>query len=588
MSTGTLRVEVYIAREALPLPGALVEIYNVNEWQSGSPPIARLIVDESGQTEAVTLNAPDAELSQSPCEGVIPYSTYDVIVQMSGYQSQLILGVQIFAGVEALQQVEMVPTQERQPQVLVSQIPVHNLAGPPQPNLTEYSTARILARVVIPQYVTVHLGRPNASAANVTVSFRNYIKNVASSEIYPTWPENALRANIYCQISLTLNRIFTEWYRSRGYDFDITSSTSYHQAFINNRDIFTNISKIVDEIFDTYIQKSNFTEPFYAEYCDGRQVTCPGLKQWGTVTLANQGYTPLGILQYYYGYDISLVQAPEISGTPQSYPGTPLRLGSFGSAVRVMQQQLNRIRKNYPAIPQLTVDGQFGSATESAVRAFQRIFNLTQDGIVGKATWYKISYIYVAVTKLAEISSEGSMLTPVAGEYPGYPLRIGSTGEAVEQLQVWLRAAGRFYESIPLISAVDGIFGTATENAVRAFQRTFNLTEDGIVGPATWRQLQSVYNNLEGDINAGASGPPVYPGELLRVGSRGENVRIMQNYLNAIGRVYTSIPALVADGIYGNATANAVRTFQRLFGLTVDGIIGRITWNRIVTVYNSL
>ena len=291
MSTGTLRVEVYIAREALPLPGALVEIYNENEWQTGRPPIARLTADESGQTEAVTLNAPDAELSQNPYEGVIPYSTYDIIVQMSGYQSQLVLGVQIFAGVEALQQVEMVPTQERQPQVRISQIPVHNLAGPPQPNLTEYSTARILARVVIPQYVTVHLGRPSASAANVTVSFRNYIKNVASSEIYPTWPENALRANIYCQISLTLNRIFTEWYRSRGYNFDITSSTSYDQAFVNNRDIFTNISKIVDEIFDTYIQKSNFTEPFYAEYCDGRQVTCPGLKQWGTVTLANQGYT---------------------------------------------------------------------------------------------------------------------------------------------------------------------------------------------------------------------------------------------------------------------------------------------------------
>ena len=236
----------------------------------------------------------------------------------------------------------------------------------------------------------------------------------------------------------------------------------------------------------------------------------------------------------------------------------------------------------------MTVDGQFGSATQSAVRTFQRIFNLTPDGIVGKATWYKISYIYVAVTKLAELSSEGSMLAPVAGEYPGYPLRIGSTGESVEQLQVWLRAAGRFYESIPVISAVDGIFGAATENAVKAFQNTFNLTADGIVGPMTWRQLQSVYSNLEGDINAGASGPPAYPGELLRVGSRGENVRIMQNYLNAIGRIYTGIPTLVADGIYGNATANAVRTFQRLFGLTVDGIIGRITWNRIVTVYNSL
>lgn len=588
MSTGTLRVEVYVAREALPLAEAVVEVYRENEWQTGTP-IARLITDSSGQTEAITLEAPDADLSQSPHDGVIPYSTYDILVQQSGYQTQLILGVQIFAGVEALQQIEIAPVQGRQPEVAISEIPIHNLAGPPQPNLTDYSTGRVLARVVIPQYITVHLGRPsNTSASNVTVSFRNYIKNVASSEIYPTWPENALRANIYCQISLTLNRVFTEWYRSRGYNFDITNSTSYDQAFVNNRDIFTNISKIVDEIFDTYIQKSNFTEPFYAEYCDGRQVTCPGLKQWGTVTLANQGYTPFGILQYYYGYNISLVQATQISGVPQSYPGSPLRFGSVGSAVRVMQQQLNRIRRNYPAIPQLTVDGQFGSDTERAVRTFQKIFNLTQDGIVGKSTWYKISYIYVAVTKLAELSSEGSFLTSAAGEYPGYPLRIGSTGESVEQLQVWLRAAGRFYESIPVISAVDGIFGTATENAVKAFQNTFDLTSDGIVGPMTWRQLKSVYGNLENDINAGASGPPVYPGVALRVGSRGENVRIMQNYLNSIGRVYTSIPTLVADGIYGNATAGAVRTFQRLFGLDTDGIIGRITWNRIVTVYNSL
>lgn len=567
---------------------AVVDVYRENEWQTGTP-IAHMITDSSGQTEEITLEAPNADLSQSPQDGIIPYSTYDILVQQSGYQSQLILGVQIFAGIEALQQVEMAPTQGRQPAVAISEIPIHNLAGPPQPNLTDFSTGRILARVVIPQYVTVHLGTPsNTSAANVTVSFRNYIKNVASSEIYPTWPENSLRANIYCQISLTLNRIFTEWYRSRGYNFDITNSTSYDQAFVNNRDIFANISKIVDEIFDTYIQKSNFTEPFYAEYCDGRQVTCPGLKQWGTVTLANQGYTPFGILQYYYGYNISLVQATQISGVPQSYPGTPLRFGSAGSAVRVIQQQINRIRKNYPAIPQLTVDGQFGSATERAVRTFQGIFNLTQDGIVGKSTWYKISYIYVAVTRLAELSSEGSILTPEAGEYPGYPLRIGSTGEAVEQMQVWLRAAGQFYESIPVISAVDGIFGTATENAVRAFQRTFDLASDGIVGPMTWQQLQSVYRNLEGDINAGASGPPVYPGVVLRVGSRGENVRIMQNYLNTIGRVYTGIPTLVADGIYGNATANAVRTFQRLFGLDADGIIGRITWNRIVTVYNSL
>ena len=341
MSTGSLRVEVYVAREALPVPGAQVEIYQAGEWQTGTP-LARLTADSSGQTEAVQLNAPNVELSLYPYDGVIPYSTYDVVVRSSGYQSQVILKVQVFAGVEALQQIELVPIQERQPDTAVFEVPIHHLAGPGQPNLTEYANARILSKVVIPQYVTVHLGRPSdTSVGDVTVSFRNYIKNVASSEIYPTWPENALRANIYCQISLVLNRIFTEWYRSRGYNFDITSSTSYDQSFVNNRDIFSNISKIVDQIFDTYIQKNNFTEPFYAEYCDGKSVTCAGLKQWGTVTLANQGYSPLGILRYYYGDGVSLVQATEISGTPQSHPGTLLRRGSSGAAVRVIQQQLN-------------------------------------------------------------------------------------------------------------------------------------------------------------------------------------------------------------------------------------------------------
>ncbi len=587
MSTGTLRVEVYVAREAMPLPGAVVQVYDPAVFPDGEP-IAELTADESGRTEAVTLAAPDAALSQEPIDGIIPYGVYHVVVQSAGYQTQVIRGVQVFAGIEALQQVEMPPQQDRLPEVEFSDIPVHTLAAPGEPNQTEYSTARILNRVVIPQYITVHLGRPQSNAANVTVSFRNYIKNVASSEIYPTWPENALRANIYCQISLTLNRVFTEWYRSRGYDYDITNSTSYDQAFVKGRDIFANISRIVDEIFDTYIQKRNFTEPFYAEYCDGRQVTCPGLKQWGTVTLANQGYTPFGILQYYYGYDISLTEAFSISGTPRSYPGTPLREGSRGTAVRVMQQQLNRIRKNYPAIPALTVDGVFGAATENAVRVFQRAFNLTADGVVGKATWYKISYIYVSVTKLAELGSEGSTIRPIAGEYPGYPLRRGSTGEAVTQMQVWLRAAGLFYDSIPVISSVDGIFGPNTESAVRAFQRTFGLTADGIVGPATWAQLFRVYTNLQGDIDAGASGPPYYPGSLLRIGSRGENVRTMQSYLNAIGRVYTDIPPLTVDGIYGSSTAAAVRVFQLLFGLSSDGIIGRATWDRIVAVYRSL
>ena len=589
MSTGTLRVEVFIAREALPLPGALVEIYDAGEWQGENPPIARLMTDESGRTEPVTLYAPDPALSQHPQEQTVPYSVYDIVVRMCGYQPQFILGIQIFAGVESIQQVEMIPAQACQTEVGVSRIPVHDLMGPPQPSLAEYSNGRITSRVIIPQYVTVHLGQPDdAAAPQVTVSFRNYIKNVASSKLYPTWPENALRANIYRQISLVLNRILTGWYRSRGYSFDITNSAFSDQAFVHHRNTFSNIDRIVDEIFDIYPQKSNFEKCLYKKDNDSCQIICLDLERWETVALANRGDTPLGILQHFCKERLSLVQAAQISGVPEAYPGTPLRFGSLGSSVRVVQRQLRRISKNYPAILKLTADGQFGSATESAVQTFQRIFNLTVDGIVGKATWYQISYIYTAVTQLAELSSEKSMFEPAAEDYPGHPLRNGATGESVEQLQVWLRIIGRFYESVPLIAAADGSFTTATENAVKDFQNAFSLVADGIVGPETWRQLQLACRNLKEGIDAGSGSPPVYPGEALRVGSRGDTVRIMQNSLNAIGRIYTGIPVLLADGIYGTATDNAVRTFQRLFGMDADGVIRRTTWNRIVSVSDSL
>ncbi|MGN0625431.1 MAG: peptidoglycan-binding protein [Oscillospiraceae bacterium] len=589
MSTGTLRVEVFIAREALPLPGALVEIYDAGEWQGENPPIARLTTDESGRTEPVTLYAPDPALSQHPQEQTTPYSVYDAVVSRCGYQPQFVLGIQIFAGVESIQQVEMVPTQACQPEVGVSRIPVHSLMGPPQPSLAEYPDGRITSDVVIPQYVTVHLGRPDdAAAPQVTVSFRNYIKNVASSELYPTWPENALRANIYRQISLVLSRILTGWYHSRGYSFDITNSASYDQAFVHHRNTFSNIDRIVDEIFDIYPQKSNFEKCLYKKDNNNCQIICPNLERWETVTLANRGDTPLGILQHFCKENFSLVQAAQISGVQAAYPGAPLRFGSSGSPVLVIQRQLRRIAKNYPAILKLTADGQFGSATESAVQTFQRIFNLSVDGVVGKATWYQISYIYTAVTQLAELSSEKSMLVPAVADYPGHPLRNGATGESVEQLQGWLRTVGRFYESVPVIAAADGTFTTATENAVKAFQKAFGLAADGIVGLKAWRQLQLACRNLEEGIDAGSGSPPVYPGEALRVGSRGDSVRMMQDSLNAIGRIYTGIPVLAADGIYGAATANAVRTFQRLFGLDADGFIRRATWNRIAAVSDSL
>jgi len=252
--------------------------------------------------------------------------------------------------------------------------------------------------ITVPEYIKVHLGRPNAPAENITVSFSDYIKNVASSEIYPTWPENAIRANILAQISFALNRIYTEYYRSRGYDFDITNSTAIDQSFVKNRDIFDNISRITDEIFNDYIVRQGQVQPLFAQYCDGREVSCNGLSQWGTVTLANEGLSPYGILQRYYGNDINIVFDAPTGSVEESYPGIPLRLGSAGEDVRRLQIRLNRIGQNYPSISDIPeADGYFGVQTERAVRDFQRIFNLAEDGIAGKATWYKVINIYNGV-----------------------------------------------------------------------------------------------------------------------------------------------------------------------------------------------
>ncbi|MEE1490921.1 MAG: peptidoglycan-binding protein, partial [Massilioclostridium sp.] len=271
----------------------------------------------------------------------------------------------------------------------------------------------------IPEFITVHLGAPNSNAPNVQVSFPEYIKNVASSEIYPTWPESSIRANIYAQISFALNRIYTEWYRSRGYDFDITNSTQYDQKFIQGRDIFDNVSQIVDEIFNNYVRRQGSVEPYFTQFCNGTTVTCDGLSQWGTVELARQGYTPYGILQYYYGDDIDIVRNAPIRAPIESYPGVALRVGMAGNDVKTIQTQLNRIANNYPSIPKIpSTDGIFGESTARSVREFQRIFNLTQDGIVGKSTWYKIKYIFTAVKQLGELASEGLRVEEVTVPYP--------------------------------------------------------------------------------------------------------------------------------------------------------------------------
>ena len=399
------------------------------------------------------------------------------------------------------------------------------------------------------------------------------------------WPEQALRANIHCQISLALNRIYTEWYPSKGYTFNITNSTSYDQYYVHGRTVFDVMVRITDDIFNTYLRKRGTVNPYYSEYCDGKSVTCPGLKQWGTVTLANQGRTALQILRYYYGSDIEIVRTSNIQSIPQSYPGSPLRQGDSGTAVFTLQRQLNRITKDYPFLGKLTVDGVFGSRMAATVRAFQKQFNLTADGVVGRQTWYKISYIYVSVKDLAELTSEGEVSSGTLsdGTWGGTVLRTGSTGSAVEQLQFWLNTLAQYESSIPSLT-VDGVYGTGTANAVRAFQRKYGLTVDGVVGRATWTEVYDQFRSIQSDNGT----PNAYPGTALRQGSSGQNVRLVQFWLKIARTVYSSLNNITVDGIFGSSTAAAVRRFQTYFGLTSDGVVGRTTWNKLYEVYNDI
>lgn len=347
----------------------------------------------------------------------------------------------------------------------------------------------------VPQNITVHLGAPSSNAANVTVPFVDYVKNVASSEIYPTWDEDALRANILAIISFALNRVYTEFYRSRGYDFDITNSTAYDQFFVNGRSYFDNVSRIVDEVFNDYLRRPGFVEPLAAKFCNGTTVTCEGLSQWGSENLARQGYTYDQILRSYYG-NVEIVPDAPVRGIMSSYPGTPLRRGSSGPSVVVIQTSLNRISQNYPAIPKLsTVDGIYGSRTEEAVRTFQRIFGLTPDGIVGPATWYALVRLYTAVTSLSELRSQGQQFYAINWSPPN-ALQIGDSGEKVRLLQYMLMVLSDYISAIPSVS-VDGIYGNATRAAVIAAQRRFGLPETGIVDPITWDEIYDQYAGIE-------------------------------------------------------------------------------------------
>ncbi|MDY5008639.1 peptidoglycan-binding protein [Candidatus Allofournierella merdipullorum] len=590
MCNGTLRVQTYAARESAPVTNVRIRLRNADQPSAQE---MEFFTDDEGNALDLELPAPPASLSLDENATQRPYSVWDLTADKEGYQTLTLNGLQLFAGQVTLAELELRPMQRLgapAPLPDTFDVPPHHLYSPGSEASSsapvQLCEPRVLTVPIIPETITVHLGKPAASAQNVTVSFRKYIANVASSEVYPTWPEQALRANIHAQISLALNRIFTEWYPSKGYNFNITNSTSYDQYYVHGREIFEPMERITDDIFNTYVRRQGTIEPYYTEYCDGKTVSCPGMKQWGTVDRANEGKNALQILRYYYGNDIEIVRTNNIQGIPQSYPGTALRRGDTGEAVRIIQRQLTRIAKNYPAFGNPGTDGVFGAATEASVKAFQKHFNLTADGVVGRSTWYKISYIYVSVKKLAELTSEGekptgSQNTITGSGYPGTPLRRGDRGASVEQVQFWLQQLAEFDPNLRDL-AVDGIFGAGTEAAVKAFQTENGLTADGVVGRMTWDAIWDQYQSLESDINQSDNG---YPGSPLRVGSRGDAVRKVQFWLRIAATNFSSIPSPAVDGIFGSGTEAAVKAFQRQFGLTADGVVGPATWQKLYEIY---
>lgn len=407
---GKLRIAVTSEITSYPVADATISIS-----YTGVPEniLEKLQTDSSGQTEEIELAAPPIEYSLNPESDQQPYSEYTLNVEAEGFEPVSISGAEILADVTAIQNVEMRPRADMQEPGEVFVIPAHTLYGEYPAKIAEdeikpvtESGEIVLSRVVIPEFVVVHDGSPRDSTArNYYVRYRDYIKNVASSEIYATWPDSTIRANVLAIMSFTLNRVYTEWYRNKGYDFTITSSTAFDHKWIPERNIYDTISAVVDEIFANYLSRPNVRQPILTQYCDGNRVSCPNwMTQWGAKELGDQGYTPIEILRYFYGSDMYINTAEEISGIPSSWPGYTLENGSSGAKVRQLQEQLNVIAGAYPALPKIQADGVYGPATAAAVREFQSIFGLPQTGTVDYRTWYKISQIYVGVSRIAELN----------------------------------------------------------------------------------------------------------------------------------------------------------------------------------------
>ncbi len=435
---------------------------------------------------------------------------------------------------------------------------------------------------VIPEFITVHLGPPDSDAQNVTVSFIDYIKNVASGEIYPNWPESALRANIYAQISFALNKIFVEFYRARGYAFDITGSTSTDQTYVYGRNTFENVDAIVDDIFDSYVRRFGQLEPLSTRFCNGTTTTCDGLSQWGSVELANEGYVPYDILTYYYGDDIEIVSDVPIEAIEESYPGTPLRRGDNSPYVATAKINLNRISTNYPAIPKVSVNRDFDEDFENAIKKFQQIFNLTQDGVIGRQTWYQLSYLYVGITRLTEIDSEGIRLSELPANTS--PSVSGYTDD-IKLVQYFLNVLSYSYPPVPLVE-ITGIYDQNTIYAIKEFQKLFNLEPSGVLTDETYTRLYDAYISIARYYDQNNEALPLdfrNVGNINNTYSRGdidENIQILQNRLN-----FLSGSDIKETGIFGPLTENAVAQFQQRNALPVTGYVSPEDWKKINRSY---
>ena len=436
---------------------------------------------------------------------------------------------------------------------------------------------------VVPNNITVHLGAPNEQAKNVTIPFTDYISNVASSEIYPTWPKEAIIANIYTIISFAMNRIYNEWYRSKGYNFDITSLPTYDQTYIENRSTYENIDNIVDDIFNNYVVKKNQIQPYFTRYCDGRITTCDGLSQWGTVSLANQGKDFLEILKYYYGNNIEIKYNAMVGDNTGAFPGYNISLGSAGNPVLAIQRDLRRIRQNYPAIPNIyNTVGIYDQETVDAVKKFQEIFSLPITGIVDKATWYKIKYVYTSVKKLSDLYSEGITEEEATFLYTDR-LDYGDTGIEVEYVHYYLDAIAFLDKDIPRLPT-NSIYGNNTITMVKAFQEKYKLPVTGVFTYSDWIVLTDAYDSIlksfpkeyQEYVNE------LYPDYFLTRGMTGNDVKRFQKFLLAICKYDKSIPGVIVNGNFDELTEKSVLKLQEDYGFDINGIVGPLLWKKVV------